>query len=90
MTGPAPQRDDREAFYPGQQGAIRTNWLGYRPSPRRLRDARPVIPGDLSPAGACWYWNPERRYWMLIYASALDPDDLWLPYQAIADPGNLP
>jgi hypothetical protein len=49
-----------------------------------------VIPGDLSPAGACWYWNPERRYWMLIYASALDPDDLWLPYQAIADPGNLP
>jgi len=65
------------------------HWLGYRPEPQRVGDAEPE-PHDLGPYGHCWWWPPASRSWVLCHARNLQPGDLWLPYQAIADPSAKP
>jgi hypothetical protein len=65
----------------------RAHWLGYRPEPRRLREAEPE-PHDLSPCDLqlCWCWDEPEMSWRLATRGYLSPGDLWLPYPAIADP----
>ena len=67
----------------------RAHWLGYRPEPQRFADARPE-PHELGPHGHCWWWPAMGRSWIRCHVDNLEPDDLWLPYQAIADPGARP
>ncbi len=71
----------------------RAHWLGYRPEPQVigdwLADSWPRL-HDLSPAGLCWWWDPEERHWLLVYPASLDTGDLWLPYSAIAEPSAEP
>ncbi len=71
----------------------RAHWLGYRPEPRELGDARPAAT-DLSPDGMCWWWAPDDERWQLDrpcdWQFRSDLCDLWLPYSAIADPSAEP
>jgi len=87
-----PADDDREAFIPGRR-PLRVHWLGYRPEPRELGDAKPAV-ADLNPDGMCWWWAPDDGRWQLDrpcdWQFRSDLCDLWLPYSAIADPGAEP
>jgi hypothetical protein len=67
----------------------RVRWLGYRPEPQRVGDAEPE-PHDLSPCDLqlCWCWDDES--WRLATRDYLGPEDIWLPYSAIADPSAEP
>ena len=68
----------------------RAHWQAYRLEPQRFADARPE-PHELGPHGHCWWWAGRwGRSWILCHVDNLEPDDLWLPYQAIADPGARP
>ena len=90
-----PVDDDREAFIPVRHRiriapAMRMAWQAYRQEPQRFADARPG-PHELGPYGHCWWWaGRSGRSWIRCHVDNLEPDDLWLPYQAIADPGARP
>ena len=57
--------------------------------PRRFGDVRPE-PHELGPGDICWCWDEPEMAWALRTRSYLWPDDIWLPYSAMADPSARP
>ena len=63
--------------------------IGDGIEPRRRRDCSPRR-SDVRLDGCCWWWCDLEQSWILISRDSLQPDDLWLPYWAVPDPGADP